>query len=347
LEREYLIPAEEENLLKRIPYGDRPRFRTSSREDVVSHFLNQYFGEQNIDLEALQKELHEVQNQLEEGARGFFLYISGPELLDKYVGETERKTRVLFERARRKAREGLPVVIFFDELDSFAGTRGEHQAASVITNTAVGQLLALMDGLDEMDRVIVIGATNREDMIDPALLREGRFDTKINIPRPDREGVASIFHIYLKDISVECSTEEADTPSALEEIIENAVDILFSSDLQNQLLRILYEDGTQDILYVKDFISGAMIEQIVETAKDFRNDRKIKVLMEAPDIFEENRIRKAPFGLTWNDLERAIYKKIRENMDLPRSLNPNDWIRILGLRGKDIIKIEKISHHQA
>jgi ATP-dependent 26S proteasome regulatory subunit len=346
LEREYLMPAVEENLLKQIPYGDRPRFRTSTREEVLEHFLVQYFEERELDLETVQKELRKVQETLEDGPRGFFLYISGPELLDKYVGETERKTRALFERAKRKAKEGLPVVIFFDELDSFAGTRGAYSAAALVTNTAVGQLLALMDGLDEMDNVIVIGATNREDLIDPALLREGRFETKIRIPRPTRKGAAAIFQIYLQGVPVELASGASNAPYDLGSMIDHAVDILFASDAEKQVARIFYEDGTKEILYVKDFMSGAMIEQIVEMAKDYRNDRKIADLATARDIHEKVRIQKASFGLTWHDLEQAVYQKVRENKDLPQTLKPDDWVRILGLGGKDIVSIEKINHNQ-
>ncbi len=267
--------------------------------------------------------------------RSYFLNIKGPELLNKYVGETERQIRVVFQRAREKAEEGVPVIVFFDEMDSLFRTRGTG-ISSDMESTIVPQLLAEIDGVESLRDVIVIGATNREDLIDPAILRPGRLDVKIKIERPDFEAAAQIFQRYLHpelplDESAVNDLGGGDRAKAVQLIIEETVAQMYRVDDENRFLEVTYQGGDKEILYFKDFASGAMIENIVRRAK------KIAVKRE---------IAGGGRGLRPSDLLGSIRQEFRENEDLPNTTNPDDWARISGKKGERIIFIRTLINRE-
>ena len=263
--------------------------------------------------------------------RSYFLNIKGPELLNKYVGETERQIRVVFQRAREKAEEGVPVIVFFDEMDSLFRTRGTG-ISSDMESTIVPQLLAEIDGVESLRDVIVIGATNREDLIDPAILRPGRLDVKIKIERPDAEAAGQIFQRYLHtglpvDVDTVRELGGGDLQKALQVIIEEAVSHMYRIDDENRFLEVTYQGGDKEILYFKDFSSGAMIENIVRRAKKMAVKREIA---------------NSGRGLRLDDLFVSIRQEFRENEDLPNTTNPDDWARISGKKGERIVFIRTL-----
>ncbi|HLS74442.1 MAG TPA: proteasome ATPase [Actinomycetaceae bacterium] len=261
-----------------------------------------------------------------DGAGGsYFLNIKGPELLNKYVGETERQIRVIFARAREKAALGIPVVVFFDEMDSLFRTRGTGVSSDVET-TVVPQLLSEIDGVERLDNVIVIGASNREDMIDPAILRPGRLDVKIKIERPDADGAREIFAKYLTpDLPLhadELAQHGDDCARTVAAMIEEVVGHLYATTSDNRFLEVTYASGDKEVLYFKDFASGAMIANIVDRAKK----AAIKDL-----IADGER------GLRTRHLLAAYAAEMRENEDLPSTTNPDDWARVAGRKGERIV----------
>ena len=266
-----------------------------------------------------------VAASLSAGGRGeaYFLNIKGPQLLDKYVGETERRIRVIFARAREKAATGVPVVVFFDEMDSLFRTRGSGRSSDVET-TVVPQMLAEIDGVDELDNVVVIGATNREDMIDPAILRPGRLDVKIRIGRPDRDGAAEILATYLTPdlpISEELLAAHGGAQGAVDALIEQVVEALYTRRRATEMVELTRSDGQVEILHVADLVSGAMLANIVDRAK------KAAV----KDLVTSGRR-----GLTQEHLHRAVIEEIMENEGLPATVHPDDWARVSGRRGAPV-----------
>jgi len=262
--------------------------------------------------------------------RSFFLNIKGPELLNKYVGETERHIRQIFQRAREKASEGMPVIVFFDEMDSLFRTRGSG-VSSDVENTIVPQLLSEIDGVERLDNVIVIGASNREDMIDPAILRPGRLDVKIKIERPDAEAAREIFSKYLVPtlpIHPDDLAENAQDPVAsCAAMIQRAIELIYSEDDENRFLEVTYANGDKEILYFKDFNSGAMIENIVARSKK----HAIKDFLDHGEK-----------GIRVQHLLEACTAEFRENEDLPNTTNPDDWARISGKKGERIVFIRTL-----
>jgi len=265
----------------------------------------------------------------EEG-RSYFLNIKGPELLNKYVGETERHIRLVFQRAREKASQGTPVIVFFDEMDSLFRTRGSG-VSSDVENTIVPQLLSEIDGVESLENVIVIGASNREDMIDPAILRPGRLDVKIKIERPDAESARDILTKYLTEdlpLHAEDLAEHGGSPAAtVASMIQRTVERMYSEEDDNRFLEVTYADGDKEILYFKDFNSGAMLENIVSRAKKM-----------AIKDFLDTGIK----GIRVQHMLSACIDEFRENEDLPNTTNPDDWARISGKKGQRIIFIRTL-----
>ena len=262
-------------------------------------------------------------------ARSYFINIKGPELLNKYVGETERQIRLVFQRAREKSEEGWPVIVFFDEMDSMFRTRGTG-VSSDMESTIVPQLLAEIDGVEGLKNVIVIGATNREDLIDPAILRPGRLDVKIKIERPDRSAASQIFARYINDELPVAADEFASLSpgDARVALMEAAVGAMYSVDRSNEFLEVTYQNGDQEILYFKDFASGAMIENIVRRAKKLAIKREIAG---------------GDRGVSTADLLNAVRQEFREHEDLPNTTNPDDWARVSGKKGQRIVFIRTIA----
>jgi proteasome-associated ATPase len=263
-------------------------------------------------------------------SKSYFLNVKGPELLNKYVGETERHIRLIFARAREKASEGTPVVVFFDEMDSLFRTRGSGVSSDVET-TIVPQLLSEIDGVERLENVIVIGASNREDMIDPAILRPGRLDVKIKIQRPDAEAARDIFTKYLtEELPLHPDDLDANGGSRSEcvaAMILRTVERMYSETEENQFLEVTYANGDKEILYFKDFNSGAMIQNIVDRAKK----SAIKNLLD----FGQR-------GIRLEHLLTACVDEFKENEDLPNTTNPDDWARISGKKGERIVYIRTI-----
>lgn len=257
--------------------------------------------------------------------KSYFLNIKGPELLNKYVGETERHIRLIFQRARDKASEGTPVIVFFDEMDSLFKTRGSG-VSSDVENTIVPQLLSEIDGVEGLENVIVIGASNREDMIDPAILRPGRLDVKIKIQRPNAQGAAEILSKYLtSDLPInedDLALHKGDRQATVKTMIDKAVEQMYTESVQNRFIEVTYVNGDKEILYFKDFSSGAMLENIVSRAKKA-----------AIKEFLSNKKK----GIRVEHLISACLEEFRENEDLPNSTNPDDWARISGKKGERIV----------
>lgn len=262
----------------------------------------------------------------------YFLNIKGPELLNKWVGETERQIRMIFQRAKEKSDEGVPVIVFFDEMDSLFRTRGSG-ISSDVESTIVPQLLSELDGVESLKNVIVIGATNREDLIDPAILRPGRLDVKIKINRPDPESARQIYRIYLSDEAPfdvdELTAAGGDREAHIDSLIDIVVDTMYSEGEENRFLEVTYASGDREILYFKDFASGAMIENIVRRAKKEAIKR---------DIAEGTK------GVRKNDLLDAILQEFREHEDLPNTTNPDDWAKIAGKKGERIVHVRTLIH---
>lgn len=267
--------------------------------------------------------------------RSYFLNIKGPELLDKYVGETERHIRLIFARAREKALHGDPVVVFFDEMEALFRTRGTGVSSDVET-TIVPQLLAEIDGVERLDNVIVIGASNREDMIDPAILRPGRLDVKIKIRRPDALGATEIFSKYLTtDLPLhesELASDAGNGEATIRRMIDSTVSEMYSTERINEFLEVTYVTGQTEILYFKDFASGAVIHNIVDRAKK----HAIKALITTGER-----------GLKMEYLLRAVREEFAEHEDMPNTTNPDDWARISGRKGERISNIRSLVNRQA
>jgi proteasome-associated ATPase len=260
--------------------------------------------------------------------RSYFLNIKGPELLNKWVGETERQIRLIFQRAKEKSDEGVPVIVFFDEMDSLFRTRGTG-ISSDVESTIVPQLLSELDGVESLKNVVVIGASNREDLIDPAILRPGRLDVKIKINRPDTEAAKEIFKIYLTDETPLDSREAGDEapPQVIGRMINTTVDAMYSEDKDNEFLEVTYANGDRETLYFKDFASGAMIENIVRRAKKDAIKRQIAG---------------GSGGIRTSDLTAAIKQEFREQEDLPNTTNPDDWAKISGKKGERIVYVRTL-----
>jgi len=269
-------------------------------------------------------------------ARSYFLNIKGPELLNKYVGETERQIRLVFQRAREKSEQGWPVIVFFDEMESLFRTRGTG-ISSDIESTIVPQLLAEIDGVETLRNVIVIGASNREDLIDPAILRPGRLDVKIKIKRPDATAAAQIFSRYLvgdlpiDEESVE-TTGGGDRNKAALAMIDVTVSEMYSEEERNRFLEVTYQNGDKEILYFRDFASGAMVENIVRRGKKLAIKRQLAG---------------GRRGIHVDDLIQAVRQEFTEHEDLPNTTNPDDWAKISGKKGERIVYVRTLVSRNA
>ncbi len=263
--------------------------------------------------------------------RSYFLHIKGPELLNKYVGESERQIREVFTKAKEKASHGYPVIIFFDEMDALFRTRGSG-ISSDVESTIVPQFLAEIDGVESLRDVIVIGASNRQDLIDPAVLRPGRLDVKVKIPRPDKQGAKEILGKYLTPelpySKAELDQHDSHPSKLVEHLIEVGTDALYAKTEENRFLEVTYSNGEKETLYFKDFASGALIEGVVSRTKKMAIKRAIAT---------------GEKGIIQDDLLRAIREEFKEQEDLPNTTNPDDWARISGKKGEKIIHVRTLT----
>jgi proteasome-associated ATPase len=265
-----------------------------------------------------------------EDARSYFLNVKGPELLNKYVGETERQIRLIFARAKEKSDEGVPVIVFFDEMDSLFRTRGSG-VSSDVESTVVPQLLSELDGVEGLKNVIVIGASNREDLIDPAILRPGRLDVKIKIERPDTAAAREIFAIYLRPelpfAEAELAAAGGQVDALVASLVDRVVEAMFAEAHENRFLEVTYANGDKETLYFRDFASGAMIENVVRRAKKAAIKRQIAG---------------GAGGIGVGDLLEGVRQEFREHEDLPNTTNPDDWARISGKKGERIVYVRTL-----
>ena len=263
--------------------------------------------------------------------RSFFLHVKGPELLNKYVGESERQVREVFNKAKEKASGGNPVIIFFDEMDALFRTRGTG-VSSDIESTIVPQFLSEIDGVERLRNVIVIGASNRQDLIDPAVLRAGRLDIKIKISRPDMTAARDIFRKYvtadLPFAQAELERHGGDPRRLVERLVEMTAEAMYAMSEENKFLEVTYANGEKETLYFKDFASGALIEGVVSRAKKFAIKRAIAT--------DEK-------GLKMDDFSRAIREEYKEHEDLPNTANPDDWAKIAGKKGEKIVHVRTLT----
>ncbi len=262
--------------------------------------------------------------------RSFFLHVKGPELLNKYVGESERQIREVFKKAKEKAEEGMPVIVFFDEMDALFRTRGSG-ISSDIESTIVPQFLSEIDGVERLRNVIVIGASNRQDLIDPAVLRPGRLDVKIRIDRPNQKAAKEIFSKYLTtDLpyhSEELNRDKGDQRKLVERLVHLAVERMYSQSEENRFLEVTYANGEKEVFYYKDFVSGALIEGVVARAKKYAIKRTIA---------------SGEKGIKGDDLLKALQDEFKEHEDLPNTTNPDDWAKIAGRKSEKIIHVRTI-----
>ena len=263
--------------------------------------------------------------------RSFFLHVKGPELLNKYVGESERNIREVFKKAKEKADDGFPVIVFFDEMDALFRTRGSG-ISSDVESTIVPQFLSEIDGVERLRNVIVIGASNRQDLIDPAVLRPGRLDVKIKIDRPDKAAAKDIFSKYLTpDLpwhAEELAQDDGDAIRAVERLIGLTVESMYALSEENQYLEVTYGNGDKETFYLKDFSSGALIEGIVSRAKKYA----IKRLLANGER-----------GIKSVDLLKAVRDEFKEHEDLPNTTNPDDWAKIAGKKADKIVNVRTIT----
>lgn len=304
--------------------------KSVSDRDYMLNWLVACLKNFNVSIANIDVELEKTRARMSAEAESYFLNIKGPELLNKYVGETEHKIREVFIKAKEKAEFGLPVIVFFDEMESLFRTRGSG-ISSDVESTIVPQFLAEIDGVEKLENVIVIGASNRQDLIDPAVLRPGRLDIKIKIDRPEKDAAAKIFAIYLTtEIPLaedELKTAEGDREQMIKLMIDAAVEEMYATKKENEFLRVTYKNGDEETLYFKDFSSGAMIEGIVSRAKKMALKRTILT---------------GDRGLRKQDLLKAIRGEYKENEDLPNTTNPDDWSRISGRKGEKIVAIKTL-----
>ena len=263
--------------------------------------------------------------------KSFFLHVKGPELLNKYVGESERQIREVFKKAKEKAQEGMPVIVFFDEMDSLFRTRGTG-ISSDVESTIVPQFLAEIDGVERLRNVIVIGASNRQDLIDPAVLRPGRLDVKIRVDRPDRRAAKDILGKYLStDLPYDLS-DGRPVAEVVSDLIDQVVDHMYSASEENKFLEVTYANGEKETLYFKDFASGALIEGVVSRAKKYAIKRIIAT---------------SERGIRLEDLLKAVRDEFREHEDLPNTTNPDDWAKIAGRKTEKIVHVRTITTSRA
>jgi len=263
--------------------------------------------------------------------RSYFLHVKGPELLNKYVGESERQVREVFKKAKERADDGHPVIVFFDEMDALFRTRGTG-ISSDIESTIVPQFLSEIDGVERLTNVIVIGASNRQDLIDPAVLRAGRLDVKVKVGRPDATAARDIFSKY---VSTDLPFDEedlkrhaGDARALVDSLMNMTVDAMYATTDENKFIEVTYANGEKEVLYFKDFASGALIEGIVSRAKKFAVKRAIA---------------QEGTGLRAEDLIRAIREEFKEHEDLPNTTNPDDWAKVAGKKGEKIVHLRTIS----
>ena len=259
----------------------------------------------------------QIRDQTGEDHPEFFLSVKGPEILNMWLGESERQVRDLFSQCREKAAEGHLAFLFIDEAESILGTRQASRIGNNILSTLVPMFCTEMDGLEALNNVVVIIASNRADLIDPAILRPGRIDRKIRVRRPDKEAAREIYKIYLN--------EELPLAEARDNLVNAIVDEHYSKGDPNRFLDVQYRSGRHDYLFRGDLASGAIIAAIVERAKEIAIKRSIEQKKESP--------------LTRQDLLEALSKEYRENDLFPPSDITEDWLKLTDFEPGNVVRL--------
>ncbi|PYI79021.1 MAG: peptidase [Verrucomicrobia bacterium] len=279
----------------------------------------------------LTRQLREKATQAEKDVREYFMHVKGPEILNMWVGESERMVREIFATAREKRGEGFMPFLFIDEAESILGTRRASRYSSILS-TLVPMFCSEMDGIDSLNDVVIILASNRADLIDPAILRPGRIDRKIKIDRPSREGTCEIYRIYLpNDLPYDGAlAKEADNiGAAIEKLIERLVDWQFAKREENKFLEVTLRSGRKETLYRSDLISGAIIASVVERAKGIAIKRAIAN-------------QTAGEGITEQDLQISFQAEYAENDIFPPTDITEDWLKLIDYDPENVVKIAPV-----
>jgi len=263
--------------------------------------------------------------------REYFMHVKGPEILNMWVGESERQVRELFSRAREKAKEGFLPFIFIDECESILGTRRAGRTSGIL-NTLVPMFCAEMDGIESLQQMVIILASNRADMIDPAILRPGRIDRKIKVSRPTRKGSEEIYRIYINEnlpLDPALLKEAGDNrKAAIDMIIAKLVDAQFSQREDNRFLEVTLRSGRHEYLHRGDLVSGAVIAGIVERAKE----TAIKRAIASPE----------PTGLTINDFIEGLNVEYKQNDIFPPNDITEDWLKLVDYDPENVVKLSPV-----
>ncbi|MGB8170724.1 MAG: AAA family ATPase [Chthoniobacteraceae bacterium] len=272
----------------------------------------------------------QLKSQTGEEMREYFMHIKGPEILNMWVGESERMVREIFATAREKRREGYLPFLFIDEAESILGTRRASRFSNILS-TLVPMFCTEMDGIESLSEVVIILASNRADLIDPAILRPGRIDRKIKVARPTRDGAQEIYRIYLGEnlpYDPELVRTAGGVPQAINVLVEKLIELQFGHREENKFLTITLRSGKKDVLYRGDLVSGAIIASIVERAKSIAIKRAIATGLEE--------------GISESDLVISLDAEYAENDIFPPSDVTEDWLQLIDYDSENVVKVSPV-----
>jgi proteasome-associated ATPase len=267
----------------------------------------------------------------------YFMHVKGPEILNMWVGESERIVREIFSTAREKRREGFLPFLFIDEAESILGTRRASRYSNILS-TLVPMFCSEMDGIDSLHDVVIILASNRADLIDPAILRPGRIDRKIKVNRPNRSGAREIYRIYLtNDLPYDgaLAKEAGNIGAAIDRLVERILEVQFARRDENKFLEITLRSGRKETLYRSDLLSGAIIASIVERAKGLAIKRAIA---------DQGRgdLAQSPAGISESDLQLSFIAEFTENDIFPPTDMTEDWFKLIDYDPENVVKISPV-----
>jgi proteasome-associated ATPase len=289
----------------------------------------------------LTRQLRAKATDADKDVREYFMHVKGPEILNMWVGESERMVREIFATAREKRREGFMPFLFIDEAESILGTRRASRYSNILS-TLVPMFCSEMDGIDSLNDVVIILASNRADLIDPAILRPGRIDRKIKVDRPNKEGAREIYRIYLtNELPYDGAlAKEADhIGDAIDKLIERLVDWQFAKRDENKFLEVTLRSGRKEILYRSDLISGAIIASVVERAKAMAIKRAIANQTDVVGTVGDPGPAPLSEGLTEQDLQMSFHAEYAENDIFPPTDITEDWLKLIDYDPEYVVKI--------
>src|SRR6266550_3484913 len=281
--------------------------------------------------------------------REYFMHVKGPEILNMWVGESERMVREIFATARDKRKEGFMPFLFIDEAESILGTRRASRHSNILS-TLVPMFCSEMDGIDSLNDVVIILASNRADLIDPAILRPGRIDRKIKVDRPDKEGTREVYLIYLTNelpYDGALAKEANHIGDAIDKLIERFVDWQFAQRDENKVLEVTLRSGRKEILYRSDLISGAVIASVVERAKGMAIKRAIASLRASADSAVAGVADPGFSGITEQDLQMSFHAEYAENDIFPPTDITEDWLKLIDYDPEYVVKIAPVRPNAA